>query len=291
MFSPQTLKILLVILSCFGLLVCANMLVAVPSAESLRLLPFFTVHVLHSLGLPGMLEHGGRCGCAKRSRRDFARSGRHCKPEVCFLDVQMPGMTGIEAARHIGPRAQMVFVTAYDRYALEAFEHGVLDYLVKPVSEARLANTVTRLQARLAAAEQSAPSDALLREMAQRLSRLEGSPGTEYLRWLRTSKGGALHLIPLQDVDFLRADSKYTLVGYRDDSGKPAEALIRLALKELVAQLDPSVFVQVHRAVVVNLGAIKRVLREDRDSAVIELKHRQDRLPVSKTHLHLFREM
>jgi DNA-binding LytR/AlgR family response regulator len=226
-----------------------------------------------------------------RNGREAVELFEQLQPEVCFLDVQMPGMTGIEAARHIGPRAQMVFVTAYDRYALEAFEHGVLDYLVKPVSEARLANTVTRLQARLAAAEQSAPSDALLREMAQRLSRLEGSPGTEYLRWLRTSKGGALHLIPLQDVDFLRADSKYTLVGYRDDSGKPAEALIRLALKELVAQLDPSVFVQVHRAVVVNLGAIKRVLREDRDSAVIELKHRQDRLPVSKTHLHLFREM
>lgn len=226
-----------------------------------------------------------------RNGREAVEEFDRLQPEVCFLDVHMPGMSGIEAARHIGPRAQIVFVTAFDRYALEAFEHGVLDYLVKPVTEARLAQTVERLRARLAESRSSAPSDALLRELAQRLARLEGGHGSEHLRWLRTSKGGALQLIAVDEVDFLRADCKYTAVGYREEGGKPAEALIRLGLKELVAQLDPAVFVQVHRGAAVNLHAVKRVVREDRDSAVIELKHRAERLPVSRSYLHLFREM
>lgn len=226
-----------------------------------------------------------------RNGREAVETFERLRPDICFLDVQMPGMSGIEAARLIGPRARMVFVTAYDRYALDAFEHGVLDYLVKPVTDARLATTVARLQDRLSGPRAAGPSDELLREVARRLDRLEGVATAEHLRWLRASKGGGLHLIPVREVDFLRADHKYTLVGHRDDAGKPAEALIRLALKDLVAQLDPDTFVQVHRGVVVNLNSVRRVVRLDRDSAEIELKDRPERLPVSKTHLHLFREM
>lgn len=226
-----------------------------------------------------------------RNGREAVELFERLRPDVCFLDVHMPGMSGLEAARLIGPQAQMVFVTAYDRYALDAFEHGVLDYLVKPVTDARLATTVERLKKRMEEPRTPAPSDELLREVARRLDRMEGVATTEHLRWLRASKGGGLQLIPVREVDFLRADSKYTSVGYRDDAGKPAEALIRLALKELAAQLDPATFAQVHRGVVVNLNSIRRVVRLDRDSAEIELKHRPERLPVSRTYLHLFREM
>jgi DNA-binding LytR/AlgR family response regulator len=226
-----------------------------------------------------------------RNGREAVELFERLRPDICFLDVHMPGMSGLEAARLIGPQAQMVFVTAYDKYALEAFEHGVLDYLVKPVTDVRLATTVERLKQRMEEPRSSAPSDDLLREVARRLDRIEGVATTGHLRWLRASKGGGLHLIPVQVVDYLRADSKYTSVGYRDDAGRPAEALIRLALKELVSQLDPGMFVQIHRSVVVNLSSIRRVVRLDRDSAEIELKHREERLPVSKTYLHLFREM
>lgn len=226
-----------------------------------------------------------------RNGREAVELFERLRPDICFLDVHMPGMSGLEAARLIGPQAQMVFVTAYDKYALDAFEHGVLDYLVKPVTDARLATTVDRLKKRLEEPRPSAPTDELLREVARRLDRMEGVATTEHLRWLRASKGGGLHLIPVQSVDFLRADSKYTSVGYRDDAGKPAEALIRLALKELAAQLDPKTFVQVHRGSIVNLNSIRRVVRQDRDSAEIEIRHRPERVAVSKTYLHLFREM
>lgn len=227
-----------------------------------------------------------------------ARNGREAvelfektRPAICFLDVQMPGMSGIEAARHIGPQALVVFVTAYDQYAVEAFEQGVIDYLVKPVTDARLATAVNRLRAKLAEPVLAGPDDTVLQELGRRLDRLEGAATSAHLRWLRASRGPALHLIPIENVDYLRADSKYTSVAYRDDDGTPTEALIRLSLKELVARLPPERFAQVHRGVVVSLHAIRRVLREDRDSALIELKHRSERLPVSKTYLHLFREM
>lgn len=227
-----------------------------------------------------------------------ARNGREAverfetlRPDICFLDVQMPGMSGIEAARHIGPQAHVVFVTAYDQYAVEAFEQGVVDYLVKPVTDARLATTVERLRAKLTEPAAVGPGDAVLQELGRRLDRLEGAATSAHLRWLRASRGAALHLIPVESVDYLRADSKYTSVAYREDAGTPAEALIRLSLKELVTRLPPERFAQVHRGVVVNLHAILRVVRQDRDSALIELKHRAERLPVSKTYLQLFREM
>jgi DNA-binding LytR/AlgR family response regulator len=228
-----------------------------------------------------------------------ARNGRQAidlfeqlQPQICFLDVQMPGVSGIEAARAIGRRAHLVFVTAYDQYALEAFEHGVLDYLVKPVAPARLAETVSRLQERLRAAQPVVHSETLLQELAQHLQRAQsGGHPAEHLRWVRASVGQGLVMIPVETIDYLKADSKYTLVAYRDDAGQAADALIRLPLKELLAQLDPAEFAQVHRSVVVNLRAIRRVLRNDNETADIELKSRGERLPVSRSYLHLFREM
>jgi DNA-binding LytR/AlgR family response regulator len=224
-----------------------------------------------------------------------ARNGREAidlfdahKPDICFLDVQMPGKTGVEAAQHIGRRAHLVFVTAFDQYAVQAFAEGALDYLVKPIEPKRLADTVQRLQERLRAAQPALDPDALLQKLSIALNP-QTAPQT--LRWVRASVGPTVRLIAVQDIDFLRADEKYTQVAWRDEAGKPCEAVIRTALKDLLPQLDAAQFAQVHRSVVVNLSAISHVTRGSNETADIHLKGRQETLPVSRTYLHLFRQM
>ncbi len=224
-----------------------------------------------------------------------ARNGREAvdrfdaqQPDVCFLDVHMPGLSGVEAARFIGRRAHLVFVTAYDQYAVQAFEQGALDYLVKPVESGRLAETVARLRDRLREAQPAPDTEALLEQLA---ARLQKTTAPAPLRWIRASVGQALRLIPVDEIDFLRSDEKYTLIAWRGDAGKPGEALIRTPLKDLVAQLDTAQFVQVHRSVVVNLHAISTVTRSENETAHIHLKGRDEVLPVSRTFLHHFRQM
>ena len=224
-----------------------------------------------------------------------ARNGREAvdvfealRPDVCFLDVHMPGMTGVEAARHVGRRAHLVFITAYDQYAVQAFAQGVLDYLVKPVEPARLAETVARLQERLRAAEPALNTDALIQQLAAQLQQ-KAAPAS--LRWIRASVGSTVRLIPVDDIDFLRSEDKYTLIAWRGDAGQPREAVIRTPLKELVPQLDASQFAQVHRSVVVNLRSIAQVTRNENETADIQLKGRDEVLPVSRSYLHLFRQM
>ncbi|MQA42371.1 LytR/AlgR family response regulator transcription factor [Rugamonas aquatica] len=222
-----------------------------------------------------------------------ARNGRQAvelfeqhQPTICFLDVHMPGLSGIEVARQIGKRSHLVFVTAFGEYALDAFEHGVLDYLVKPVTAARLAETVARLQARLQTHQPAVHTDALLAQLAERLKLNQPEP----MGWVRATVGSSLRMIPVDDIDFLKSDTKYTLVAYRDE-GQAAEALIRMPLKELIAQLDPKQFAQVHRSVVVNLRSIRCVTRGENETADIELKGRSERLPVSRSYLQVFKEM
>jgi DNA-binding LytR/AlgR family response regulator len=224
-----------------------------------------------------------------------ARNGREAidqfeahQPDVCFLDVHMPGMSGVEAARHIGRRAHLVFVTAYDQYAVQAFAQGVLDYLVKPVDAGRLAQTVARLQERLRHAQPALNSEALLQQLAASLER-RSAPAP--LRWIRASVGHTVSLIPVPDIDFLRAEEKYTVVAWRGEAGEPREAVIRTPLKELTAQLDAAQFAQVHRSVVVNLNSVARVVRGSNETADIYLKGRGEVLPVSRSYLHLFRQM
>ncbi|MBF8292871.1 MAG: response regulator transcription factor [Steroidobacteraceae bacterium] len=224
-----------------------------------------------------------------------ARNGREAvdqfeakQPDICFLDVHMPGLSGVEAARIIGRRAQLVFVTAYDKYAVQAFGQGALDYLVKPVEPARLADTVARLQDRLRAAQPLPEVETLLEQLA---AHLQKKAGPAPLRFIRASIGPALRMIPVDEIDFLRSDEKYTLIAWRGDAGKPGEALVRTPLKELVLQLDAAQFVQVHRSVVVNLRAISHVTRGLNETAQIHLKGRADVLPVSRTYLHHFRQM
>jgi DNA-binding LytR/AlgR family response regulator len=226
----------------------------------------------------------------------LARNGREAveqfealQPDICFLDVHMPGLSGVEAAAFIGRRAHLVFVTAFDQYAVEAFAHGALDYLVKPVEAARLADTVARLQERLrAAAPPAADTDALLDQLAAKLRRDAAPPP---LRWIRATVGQALRLVPVADIDYLRSDDKYTRIAWRGDGGKPAEALVRTPLKDLLAQLDSAQYVQVHRAVVVNLASISQVTRGENETALIHLKGRTETLPVSRSYTHHFKQM
>jgi DNA-binding LytR/AlgR family response regulator len=227
-----------------------------------------------------------------------ARNGREAikqfearRPDVCFLDVRMPGLSGVEAAHQIGSRAHLVFVTAYDQYAVKAFAQGVLDYLVKPVEQARLAETVGRLKDRLHAAQPAPNSEALLLQLAAQLAQIQSGAAPAPLRWIRAQVGQILRMIPVDEIDYLRSDAKYTLIAWRGDAGRPGEALVRVALKDLIAQLDPTEFAQVHRSVVVNLRAISHVTRGDNETADIHLKGRKEVLPVSRSYLHLFRQM
>jgi DNA-binding LytR/AlgR family response regulator len=199
----------------------------------------------------------------------------------------MPGISGVEAARKIGRRARLVFVTAYDQYAVEAFEQQAIDYLVKPVEPARLADTVTRLKSRLEGARPSEIPEALLERLAALLKK---DAGPEPLHWIHASVGNVLRVIPVEEIDFLRSDEKYTMVAWRGDAGKPGEALVRTALKDLLPQLDPTQFVQVHRSVVVNRRSISHVTRLE-ETAQIHIKGRADVLPVSRSYLHLFKGM
>lgn len=224
-----------------------------------------------------------------------ARNGREAvdrfealHPDICFLDVHMPGLSGVEAARFIGDRAQIVFVTAFDQYAVQAFEHGAIDYLVKPVETERLATTVARLQQRLQSAQPIRDIEALLLQLTERLQR---GTGSTQLRWIRASVAQTVRLIAVDEIDFLRSEEKYTMIAWRGDAGRSGEALIRTPLKDLMAQLDPTQFIQVHRSVAVNLRAISHVTRGDNETASIHLKGRPEVLPVSRTFAHHFRQM
>ena len=224
-----------------------------------------------------------------------ARNGREAveqfeaqRPDMCFLDVHMPGLSGVEAARFIGRRAHVVFVTAFDQYAVQAFEQGALDYLVKPVEPARLADTVARLQERLRSPQPAPDPEALIEQLAARLRR---NAAPTPLQWIRASVGQVVRLISTDEIDFLRAEEKYTLVAWRGEAGEPREAVIRTSLKDLTTQLDAVEFAQVHRSVVVKLSSIAHVVRGPNETADIHLKGRGEVLPVSRSYLHLFRQM
>ena len=226
-----------------------------------------------------------------RNGREAVRLFDERHPDICFLDVHMPGLSGVDAAKHIGRRAHLVFVTAYDHYAVEAFAQGALDYLLKPVEQGRLADTVTRLRERLQSSRPAINTGELLQQLSDQLAKLRSGGGKgDALRWIRAQAGKTVRLIGIDDIDYLRSDAKYTIVAWRD-AGKPAEAVVRTPLKELIERLDAEQFAQVHRSVVVNLRAIRHVKRHDNETAEIHLKGRDDVLPVSRNYLHLFRQM
>jgi DNA-binding LytR/AlgR family response regulator len=200
-------------------------------------------------------------------------------PDLAFLDIQMPLLNGIEVARQISGRCHVAFITSYDQYALDAFEAGAIDYVLKPPTAARLATTVQRLKARL----QQPPPD--LRRALKDL--VQYAPAaTRYLQWINASRGAAVRLITVEEVLYFKSDQKYTLVVTSD-----AEALIKKTIKELSEELDPTMFLQVHRSTMVNVHAIDSVIRDDRGNVKLRLKHRSEVLSVSEAYHHLFHQM
>lgn len=204
------------------------------------------------------------------------------RPQIVFLDIEMPGMNGLTAAAQIKGLAHLVFITAYHQYAVEAFERGALDYVLKPASEHRLAETIARLKQRVL---QPLPTpDALAAALAQVAAAL-GKPAAPRLRWIQASIGTQLRLIPVEQVLFFQSDLKYTRVVTGD-----SESLIRKPLKELIDELDPEHFWQIHRGTLVNSRAISHAVRED-DRLQLVLRGHAERLEVSRSYTHLFRSM
>jgi DNA-binding LytR/AlgR family response regulator len=202
-------------------------------------------------------------------------------PELFFLDIHMPGVNGLEAARLIGARAHVVFVTAFDQYAVEAFEQGAVDYVLKPFNEERLAITVERLKARLGS--QPRALEDLVRSLAARLA---PHADEQHLRWIKASVGANVRLIPVEEVLFFQSDEKYTRVVTQE-----AESLIRKPIRELLDELDPAKFWQVHRATIVNVDHIAAVRRGLKDQAEITLREHAETIVVSRAFVHLFKQM
>lgn len=200
-------------------------------------------------------------------------------PQIAFLDIRMPGRSGIEVAAAIGSDCHVVFITAYDQYAIAAFDAGAVDYLLKPVETERLAQAVERIKRNLAAP----PSDlsALIAELRGKLPRAH-----QRLRWIKAAVGKQVKLIAVDDVIYFQSDNKYTRVVLAQ-----SEALIRTPLKDLLEELDPDRFWQVHRATVVNLHQMQGVLREDAERQFVLLKQRPEKLPISRQFTHLFKQM
>jgi DNA-binding LytR/AlgR family response regulator len=220
-----------------------------------------------------------------RNGVEAARRITEEQPTVAFLDIQMPGLTGLEVAQGIEDDTRVVFVTAYDEYAVQAFEHEALDYLLKPVSRERLQQTVERLQRALAGGTGEQPNVGPgIARAAQRLA--TGGTAAAPLRWVRASAGELTHQIPVEDVLYFQADDKYTCV-----QTAQAEHLIRMPIAELVQQLDPQVFWQVHRSTVVNLAHLAGTRRDENSRLFLRVRGHARELPVSRAYVHLFKAM
>jgi len=200
-------------------------------------------------------------------------------PDVLFLDIQMPGLTGLDVARQASNRHHVVFVTAYNQYAVAAFEEGAVDYVMKPLSAERLATACARVKSRLSAAP------ANLENLLRALARM-AAPKHTYLRWINASMGADVKLITVDEVRYFQSDTKYTRVVTAD-----GESLIRKSLKELLDELDPSLFWQIHRSTIVNVNAIGAVSHDLAGRLVLKLKDRKETLQVSQPYSHLFRQM
>ena len=209
------------------------------------------------------------------------------QPDIAFLDIRMPGITGLDVARalqRLSPHTEVVFVTAYDQYAISAFEQGAVDYLLKPVSDERLVATRQRVLAR----RQSGNTDpSVLERLLQQLARQPTAPlAAPPLAWITASNGRETRLVMLDEVLYFRADSKYTVVVTAEE-----ELLLRSSLRELTAALDANSFRQIHRATIVNMKAVAAVSRDDSGRGVLRLKQRSETLMVSQPFMSLFRGM
>ncbi len=224
-------------------------------------------------------------------------------PDVVFLDIRMPGLSGVDAARRIAqlPAAdsegdgddewslpEIVFITAYDQYAIEAFEQGVADYVLKPAERERLAVTVSRIKQRLTlrGTDDEPPAPHLQQLLHKLAARLNPGGTPPALKWIQASVGQAIQMIPIEDVLFFVSDEKYTRV-----QTATVEALIRKPIKELVDEIDPDLFWQIHRSTLVNTHCIAGVTRDLRGRQIVSIKGNNEKLEVSRSYTHLFKGM
>jgi len=203
------------------------------------------------------------------------------RPDIVFLDINMPGMTGLQVAQQLERRPHIVFVTAYGEHAIEAFEREAVDYLLKPVQDERLRQTIERLKQRLSAKEPAADLESVLSGLLQRLPNQ-----SRYLQWIRAGVGNTIHNISVDDVLYFEAEDKYTRVITRN-----VESLVRVAISELEEQLDPQLFQRVHRATIVNLRAIKSIHKNELGNLELVIDGRPEKLAVSRAHAGAFRQM
>jgi DNA-binding LytR/AlgR family response regulator len=204
------------------------------------------------------------------------------QPDLIFLDIRMPIKTGLEAAQEIGNKAHIVFITAYDQYAIQAFDHGAVDYVLKPADVERLSKTVERLKSRLKAHDQPADMSNMLSQLAKQM----GMSKPNYLQWIQASIGQELRLIPVEEILFFQSDEKYTRVQTAN-----YEALIRKPVRDLSEELDPALFWQIHRSTLVNAKAISGVVRDLRGRHLVQVKGLTEKLEVSRSFVHLFKQM
>lgn len=217
----------------------------------------------------GVAENGGQAA---------SLIAKH-KPQIAFLDIRLPGKTGLEVAAELDDSTHIVFVTAYDEFAVNAFENGAADYLLKPVEDERLIATVGRLKKRL----NSVTGD--LTGLLETLLNRDAKSTTPKLKWIRASLGNQTRLINVDDILFFQSDTKYTRIVTRD-----AEALVRIPLKELIEGLDEELFWQVHRGTIVNASAVDRAVREGPEKLTLHLKDRNEKLTVSRQFFQLFKQ-
>ena len=223
------------------------------------------------------------CGEAKNGMEAVQLVEEH-RPDIAFLDIKMPGKTGIEIAPEIAKHARVVFITAFDQYAVEAFRHEAIDYLLKPVTQERLDITVERLKSKLTN-PQATPNN--LQEAVERLmGSLKQAQAPEYLQWIKAQHGNDIQLIPIDAVCYFKASDKYTLVITKD-----REYLIRKPIKELTTELDPGRFWQINRGIIINVSLVSKVSRSFTGRFIVKLNDMEELLTVSRTYTHLFKQM
>lgn len=223
------------------------------------------------------------CGRATSGPEALELIEKH-KPQLAFLEVRIPGTCGMQVARKIGESCRVVFITAYDHYAVNAFESGAVDYLVKPVTEERLKKAIERVRKQLEASP--VPASEVAQAVSDLITKLHATEKKEFLQWIRVQHRDSLRLIPVEEVCFFEADDKYTRVVTKD-----GESLIKKPIKDLVLELDPNKYWRIHRGTIVNVSQIDKVSRSLTGRGTIRLKDRPETLLVSRSYLHMFKQM
>jgi len=207
-----------------------------------------------------------------------------CRPAIAFLDIKMPGLTGIEVAQKIRTDCRVVFITAFDQYAIEAFENEAVDYILKPVTDKRLAKTIKRLKKQISADPDASPD--LSAAMERLLAALNHKKSPGYLKWIKVRHGEEVRLIAIDDVCYFKAEDKYTVVRTRE-----GESLIKKSIRQLTEELDPDQFWRIHRGAIINISRIAGVSRSFSGRLIISLKNLTETLTVSRSYAHLFKQM